>query len=266
VATPGRIPWIHPSAPAIELTASTGPMCRDVVDAALAAQALSGPDGRDVFALRDEPDDFLSGIERGVEGMRFAWSDDLGYASKYALEESPRVIAAIRDAAMGIAQLGAEVEPTDEKWDDFFPGFQLMNRAFGSGGRGTGERPTDQEYWEGMEVRGRTIDALNRVFRHHDVLLTPTTQLLAREVDQWDAAWSGRDRVQYPHGTFAGNYVSHVQLFNWLAVPAFSVPCGFVDGLPVGLQIVGPPGSDAKMFRIAWAFQNAFPRNERPLP
>ena len=53
-------------------------------------------------------------------------------------------------------------------------------------------------------------------------------------------------------------------LFNWLAMPAFSVPCGFVDGLPVGLQIVGPPGSDARIMRLAAAFQRAFPRDERP--
>jgi aspartyl-tRNA(Asn)/glutamyl-tRNA(Gln) amidotransferase subunit A len=264
VATPGRIPWIHPASPAIELTASTGPLCLDVVDAALAAQAMSGPDGRDVFALRDEPDNYLGTIDDGVEGMRFAWSDDLGYASKYALEESARVITTIREAAFGFSRLGATVEPTDERWDDFFPGFQMMNRVFGSGGRGTGPKPTDQEYWASMEIRGRNIDTLNRVFRDYDVLLTPTSQLLARKVEDWDAAWTGRDGVEYPYGTFAGNYVSHVQIFNWLAVPAFSIPCGFVDGLPVGLQIIGRPGSDAKMFRVARAFQSAFPRDERP--
>jgi Asp-tRNA(Asn)/Glu-tRNA(Gln) amidotransferase A subunit family amidase len=53
-------------------------------------------------------------------------------------------------------------------------------------------------------------------------------------------------------------------MFNWLAFPAVSVPCGFVDGLPVGLQIVGPPGSDARVMRLAVAFQKAFPRPEQP--
>jgi aspartyl-tRNA(Asn)/glutamyl-tRNA(Gln) amidotransferase subunit A len=114
-------------------------------------------------------------------------------------------------------------------------------------------------------VRGRNIDVLSRIFRDNDVLLTPTSQLTARTVEDWDAAWTGRDGRDYPHGGFAGTYVSHVMLFNWLAVPAFSIPCGFVDGLPIGLQIVGKPGSDAKMFRIAQAFQKAFPRDERPV-
>jgi aspartyl-tRNA(Asn)/glutamyl-tRNA(Gln) amidotransferase subunit A len=53
-------------------------------------------------------------------------------------------------------------------------------------------------------------------------------------------------------------------LLNWLAMPAFSVPCGFVDGLPVGMQVIGKPGSEVKMFQIAQAFQSAFALKERP--
>ena len=104
VATPGRIPWIHPSSPALALTASTGPMCRDVLDGAIATQAMAGPDGRDYFSLDRRARRLLAHIEDGVEGMRFAWSDDLGFASMYAQEESPRVIAAIREAAHGFTQ------------------------------------------------------------------------------------------------------------------------------------------------------------------
>jgi Asp-tRNA(Asn)/Glu-tRNA(Gln) amidotransferase A subunit family amidase len=265
VATPGRIPWVHPASPALALTASTGPMCRHVMDGALATQAMAGADGRDFFSLRDEPGDYLAGIDDGVEGMRFAWSDDLGFASMYAMEESPRVIAAIREAAWGFNRLGAVVEATDERWDDFYDGFMLINRAFGSGGRGTGDTPPPAEYWASMEARGRNVDKFNRLFEEVDVLLTPTAQLLAREVGEWNDCWTG-DQSRFAHGTFAPVYTSHVMLFNWLAMPAFSVPCGFVDGLPVGMQIVGKPGSEAKMFRIAQAFQKAFPRDERPLP
>jgi aspartyl-tRNA(Asn)/glutamyl-tRNA(Gln) amidotransferase subunit A len=263
VATPGRIPWVNPGAPAIALTASTGPMCRDVLDGAIATTAMAGRDGRDFFSLYDAPEDYMSTIDHGVEGMRFAWSDDLGYASIYAQEESPRVIAAIREAALGFRSLGASVEPTEETWDDFYDGFMLINQVFGSGGRGAGEPVTAERYWAGMDIRQRNYDALERVFAEHEVLLTPTTQLLARTVEEWNACWT-TDGARFTHGNFAGTYVSHVMLFNWLAVPAFSVPCGFVDGLPIGLQIVGRPGSEKTMFRIARAFQRAFPRPERP--
>jgi aspartyl-tRNA(Asn)/glutamyl-tRNA(Gln) amidotransferase subunit A len=53
-------------------------------------------------------------------------------------------------------------------------------------------------------------------------------------------------------------------MFNWLGMPAASVPCGHIDGLPIGLQIVGPPHSEPLIFRAAAAFSKAFPRPERP--
>jgi aspartyl-tRNA(Asn)/glutamyl-tRNA(Gln) amidotransferase subunit A len=56
------------------------------------------------------------------------------------------------------------------------------------------------------------------------------------------------------------SYSVYTGLFNLLKFPAVSVPCGFVDGL----QIVGFPGSDAKILRLARAFLEAFPRRERP--
>jgi amidase/aspartyl-tRNA(Asn)/glutamyl-tRNA(Gln) amidotransferase subunit A len=43
-----------------------------------------------------------------------------------------------------------------------------------------------------------------------------------------------------------------------------SVPCGFVDGLPVGLQIASWHGREDVVLRVARAFQQAFPRDERP--
>jgi Asp-tRNA(Asn)/Glu-tRNA(Gln) amidotransferase A subunit family amidase len=254
VATPGRIPWVLPATPAIALTASTGPMCRDVADGALALQALAGPDGRDYFSLRDEPEDYLANIDAGVEGMSFAWTDDFGYASIYAQEESPRVIATIREAAQKLTGLGAKVETTSETWVDFWDGFIMINRVFGSGGRGVGEPPTAEEYWESVTSRKVAVDAFDRVFRDHDVLLAPTSQLVARTIEDWNNCWTG-DGSRFAHGTFAPVYTSHVMLLNWLAMPAFSVPAGFVDGLPVGLQIIGKPGAEAKMLRIANALQ-----------
>jgi Asp-tRNA(Asn)/Glu-tRNA(Gln) amidotransferase A subunit family amidase len=238
-------------------------LCRDVKDGALTLQALAGPDGRDFFSLRDEPEDYLANIGAGVSGMRFAWTDDFGYASAYALEESPRVIVAIREAAKGFTKLGASVETTNEVWDDFWDGFNMINRVFGSGGRGMGEKPTPEEYWQSVTMRKRNTDAFDRIFRDYDVLLAPTTQLTARKVKDWNDCWTG-DASRFNHGTFAGTYTSHVMLLNWLAMPAFSVPCGFVDGLPVGMQIIGKPGTEVKMFQIAQAFQSAFPRKEHP--
>jgi Asp-tRNA(Asn)/Glu-tRNA(Gln) amidotransferase A subunit family amidase len=135
---------------------------------------------------------------------------------------------------------------------------------FGSGGRLMGERPTEDEYLTMTDARGRNLDRFMAIFDEYDVLLAPTAQLTARKVDDWNAAWT-TDGERYAHGTFAGTYVSHAMMQNWCSLPAFSVPAGFVDGLPVGLQLIGRPGTDALMFRVAQAFQRAFPRDERPI-
>ena len=53
----------------------------------------------------------------------------------YAFEESPRVIAAVRDAAKGFATLGADLDTLDETWEDFYPGLGGTMHLF------TGRRP-----------------------------------------------------------------------------------------------------------------------------
>src|SRR5690606_38193038 len=95
-----------------------GPITRDVRDAALAMQAMAGPDGRDVFCLPDAVPDYLAGLEQSVKGMRLAWTDDFGYTRKYALPGTEDIITAVRKAANGFTQLGATVEASGEQWQD----------------------------------------------------------------------------------------------------------------------------------------------------
>ena len=105
---------------------------------------------------------------------------------------------------------------------------------------------------------------MRAVLADHDVVLSATSQLLARKVEDWDAAWVRDGATFEPHKTFAPVYTSHTHMFNWLGFPAVSVPCGFVDGLPVGLQVIGLPGREDLVLRVANAYQSAFPITEKP--
>jgi aspartyl-tRNA(Asn)/glutamyl-tRNA(Gln) amidotransferase subunit A len=49
-------------------------------------------------------------------------------------------------------------------------------------------------------------------------------------------------------------------------LPGISVPCGFVDGLPVGLQIIAPRFEDARVFRVAHAYEQATAFHRAPSP
>jgi aspartyl-tRNA(Asn)/glutamyl-tRNA(Gln) amidotransferase subunit A len=255
--TPGRVPEVHYDTPKlVGLTTSTGPLCRSVRDAAIALQAIAGPDGRDFACIKTEPANLVSDLDEGVEGMSFAWSDDLGYAQLYAQEVSPRVVAGVRQAAMRLASLGAKVEPvghiSDDFWDDYVTTNYLFQIAMEV------PKPSSDRWERALDGRQRTWRSFRKVLTSHDLLLSPTLQLLAPTVEEWERSWL-REPESYRHGTFVPTYTCFTHIFNWIAFPAASVPCGLIDGLPVGLQIIGLPGSEDKILRAAQAFQVAFP-------
>ncbi|MHB8465739.1 MAG: amidase [Acidimicrobiales bacterium] len=262
--TPNLIPWVSHDVPSHSpMMMTMGPLARYVPDAAMTLQAMAGPDGRDFTCQQLDPPDYLAHIDDGVWGMRLAWTDDYGFTDMYAQEESPRVVAAARNAAKAFTTIGATIEATDEVWEDFFPGFFASCYLYPTGGAPEG--PPSPDVWNSaLGTRQRNWQRTRRVLANHDVLLSATSQLLPRTIEQWDAAWVADGASFAPHGTFAPVYTSHTHMFNWLGFPAVSVPCGFVDGLPVGLQIVGLPGREATVLRVANAFQTAAPRVERP--
>ena len=91
---------VHPTSnliPSVDYTGlrptpmlTIGPLCRDVVDAAIALQAMAGPDGRDFLCQQIDPPDYLEQVAAGAAGLRLGWTDDFGFTDMYAQEESPR--------------------------------------------------------------------------------------------------------------------------------------------------------------------------------
>jgi Asp-tRNA(Asn)/Glu-tRNA(Gln) amidotransferase A subunit family amidase len=268
--TRGLIPHVDYEKPTMMLTASYGPLARDVRDVALFTRALGGPDGRDYVCIQDDTPDCVARIDDGVEGMRLAWTEDFGFASRYDTRDSGRIIDVARNAAAGLAQLGATLETTDEVWEDRSPEATESWTAEPSlyevmvGINLTPVTPPDFEgYKRQAESRARNLAKFREFFRHHDVIMSVTAPRTSPTVEDWERAWTV-DGPSFPSGSFAPVYCSHTMIFNWLGLPAVSVPCGFVDGLPVGLQIASWVGREDKVLRVANAFQRAFPRDERP--
>jgi Asp-tRNA(Asn)/Glu-tRNA(Gln) amidotransferase A subunit family amidase len=232
-----------------------GPLTRDARDTALVLQAIAGPHGGTILSLQDEPPDYLRSIDRGVEEMRFAWTDDFGFAGAYAGPESERVIRVVRDGARRFTELGAAVETTSEVWDDWWPQPTVMMNPTGT---------SQEQYQAAEDARNRWWEGFRRVLGQHDLLLTPTIQHVAFDVERWNAAWSTANS-DYPNGSFVPTWTAHTFMHNWLGWPALSLPCGFVDGLPVGLQITAPPNNEALIVRAANAYLAAFPFGRPPI-
>jgi aspartyl-tRNA(Asn)/glutamyl-tRNA(Gln) amidotransferase subunit A len=267
--TQGLIPHVDYQRPKLRFSATFGPLARSVRDAALVTQALAGPDGRDYICIQESPRNYLEVLDAGVDGMRVAWTDDYGFTGQYATEESSRVIAQVRQRAFQLREQGAVVEETSVVWEP----------ARRGGGPGPGEPavyeievsanthplpPTDPElYREALAWRTRNWERFRTLFQSFDLLLSVTSQHIAPTMDAWRENWT-TPKYSSVEGGYAAVYTAHTVLFNLLGLPAVSVPCGFVDGMPVALQIVGPPSSEDRIFRLASAFQQAFPLEGRP--
>ena len=260
----GRVPaW--PLSP-FGTVAHVGPMSRTVADSALLMNILSLPDARDWHQLPHDPRDYRIGLDDGVRGLRIAYSADLGYASV-----DPEIAALVKKAALRFAELGAIVEEKDPGFENaadtfakhWFPGaayllstipakkHELIDPALRDTAR-QGAAFSPMELLAAAQKRGALGLHMQLFHQTYDLLLTPTLPLAAFEAGQEVAdqlkqkRWTDWSPFSYP--------------FNLTQQPAATVPCGLTsEGLPVGLQIVGPRYADALVLRAARAFESLSP-------
>jgi aspartyl-tRNA(Asn)/glutamyl-tRNA(Gln) amidotransferase subunit A len=102
----------------------------------------------------------------------------------------------------------------------------------------------DAYYLKAQKVRQLIADDFKRAFGNVDVLMGPTTPT---------AAFPLGDKTSDPITMYLNDIYTIGA--NLAGLPAMSIPCGFVGGLPVGLQIVGPHFSEGKLLNAAHAFQ-----------
>ena len=118
------------------------------------------------------------------------------------------------------------------------------------------------DYLKAMRVRTQIQAAFRQIFANVDLLVAPTRLSLP---DRADIPFP-EDEPKRPDqkGVVAGL----VQASNLCGLPAITVPCGFVNGLPIGLQIVGPPFQENRIIAFAKAFQGCtnFHRQHPPVP
>lgn len=262
----GRVPR-HGGFGSTMFFSSIGPMARDVRDAAMLLQVLADPMLDDPFCRSDAPPDYLVDLDAGIEGVSVGWWDNT-VAEGFS---DPRVLKAVRAVAEKIAGFGAhfaekpvklDTNGVDEAWRviDFVdrhanlgqelerdPGrFALLTPyaqarfAWAAGVSGT-------DYSRAILRRARFIRSLDEAFGAHDLLLAPTIGVTAPVIDENDLT----QRIPA--------LVSYTLPINFAGFCAASIPCGFVDGLPVGLQVVGRPNDEALVLRAARQFEIASP-------
>jgi len=267
----GRVP-AYPLSP-FGSVAHLGPHTMSVRDAALMMNVLKKPDARDWTALPPDAGDYTVGLEDGIRGLRIAYSPTLGYARHV----HPEIAAAVDAAVHQLQALGAHVEQVDPGFEDpleittglWFLGAHTVWRGLTAQQQAVTDPDFRAEAELGARLSAAQVQQLNlrrgalgshmrQFMQRYDLLVTPSVAVPAFEarapgsVPMAPQSMLGWTPFSYP--------------FNLTQQPAISVPCGLTqEGLPMGLQIVGPMFGDAQVLRAARAYESVQPLPRPPL-
>ncbi|MSQ06957.1 MAG: Asp-tRNA(Asn)/Glu-tRNA(Gln) amidotransferase subunit GatA [Dehalococcoidia bacterium] len=262
-----------------------GPLTRDVTDCALMLNAIAGHDPRDATSLPQPRQDYTATLGQDIRGLR------LGVPGEYF---TPGMQEGVRQAVLAgiktLEGLGAVIQPvslpttkyalacyyiiapsecsanlarydgvkygySDQAAEDMWGAMeQTRGHGFGPevkrrimlGTYALSSGYYDAYYRKAQQVRTLIRQDFDRVFAEVDALVTPTSPVVAFPLGDKTA-----DPVQM--------YLIDVCTLpvNIAGLPAMSVPCGFAEGLPVGMQLIGPRLSEAALLRTAYAYQQA---------
>jgi len=258
-----------------------GPMARDTLSTALLLQAISGSDLRDSTTSSQKPQNYVEEALRKTEGLRVGIVKD-GFTN---IDE--KVSEKVYDAIGVLEKIGCRVEEVsmpflkhalpayyiiamaecssnlarfdgirygarrvEGRWEDRVVktrtegfGDEVKRRIFlGTFVLSAGYK--EDFYMKACRVRGKIHDDFKRLFKDFSALATPTMPVLPWRI---------------------GELVSPLEMYmmdfetvavNLAGLPAISVPAGFVNSLPVGLQLIGNHFEEATLLRISYAYEN----------
>ena len=264
--SPGRVPtW---PAQSVWLSLSVeGPMARTVEDVALLLSALAGPDARAPLSLETPGARFGEPLERDFDGVRVAWSRDLG-----GLPVDPRVRSVLEAQRSVFESLGCTVEEAEPDLRDADTIFRVLRACTVELRLGRlydtrraelketlvwnleeGRRLSGPEIGRAERARIELHERVREFMERYEYLILPVSQVPPFDVrERW---------VTEIEGVKMETYIDWMKSCSQITVtglPAISVPCGFtLEGLPVGVQIVGRHRADFSVLQLARAFELA---------
>lgn len=256
-----------------------GPITRTVEDNAYVLQAIAGHDPLDSTSVPVDVPNYVSALTGDVKGLKIAVPKE--YLAEATEEVRQSVSAALKvleglgatweeislphskyaaatyylvssgEASANLARFDgvrfgfrADVDNLDDLYDESRRqglGAEVKRRILlGTFSQSTGYY--DDLYVKAQRVRTLIKQEIDQVFEKYDVIIGPTTVDTAFKASEATASY-GNDILNVPT--------------NLAGVPAISVPCGMVNGLPVGLQVIGKHFDEQTIYRVAHAYEQA---------
>lgn len=257
---------------------SIGHFTKTVEDNAMYLQITAGSDPKDATTPPVAVPDYRANLNKGVKGLK------IGVPKEYFIEGlDPKVKTIIEKGLKWYESEGAELIEISLPHTPFaievyyiiqtaevssnlarFDGIRFGNdrSSFGDEAKrrimlGTYVLSAgyyDAFYKKAMQVRTLLKRDFEEAFKKVDVMITPTSPTLP---------WKLGEKTNDPLAMYLSDiFTVHANL---VGVPGLSVPAGFVDGLPVGMQILGPHFSEDRLYQVGYAYEQANPVwKERP--
>lgn len=262
-----------------------GPITKDVTDCALLMNAICGKDPRDSTSVDLPVPNFTAALIPDVKGLRIGVPKEF-FAQGVATEVAEAIYTAVRllegqgaiveETSLPTVEYGlacyyilapAEASSNLARYDGVKYGWRTQELAGHVGmvektrGEGFGAEVKqrimigtyalsagyyDAYYLKAQQVRTLIRRDFNRAFEQYDVLVTPVSPTVAFRIGEKaddPLAMKLADVCTIP--------------VNIAGLPALSLPCGFQDGLPIGMQIIGKPWDEETILRIAYTFEQA---------
>ena len=260
-----------------------GPMARTAEDCALLLQAMAGFDAKDSTSVDQPIDDYLAALSQPLNGLRiglpkeyFGAGLDPRIADKVmaVVEELKKLGASVKEISLPNMQHAipayyviapAEASSNLSRFDGVRFGYRCENpvnledlykRSRGEGFGAEVKRRImvgtyalsagyyDAYYLKAQKIRRLIKNDFVAAFNDVDVILGPTTPNLA-----WKLGEKNNDPV--------AQYLEDIYTItaNLAGIPGLSMPAGFVDGLPVGVQLLAPYFQEGRLLNVAHQYQ-----------
>jgi len=254
-----------------------GPMARTVEDVALMLDVVAGPASADPYSLAAPERSYTDAIRREIGDLSIAFSPDLGIC-----EVDPRIRDVVEDAVKDVRGLCGTVKRTDpdfpHDWEGLHESIEVLLQDRYWGMYDNFRRDLNLDLLENRDevtdevvsriekaqeldaldvrraerIRTDAYDAVQDLLTDHDLLVTPTLGMPPFEKDTKPSEING-EPVDPLHGW------ALTWPINLTGNPTASIPVGFADGLPVGMQIIGSRLDDATVLAASAALERARP-------
>lgn len=263
-----------------------GPITKDVRDCAIVLNAIAGHDSKDSTSIPGERPDYTQALREDVKGLKIGIPEEFfGNGIRPAVKES--VEKALRDYETMGAELvpislprtkyaisayyiiaPAEASSNLSRYDGVgfglrVPGENIIDMYKKTRTQGFGSEVQrrimlgtyvlsagyyDAYYLKALKVRTLIKEDFTKAFEKVDLIMTPTVP---------GTAFKFGEKTADPLSMYMED-VCTVPV-NLAGIPGISIPCGFADGLPIGLQLIGPNLSEELLLRAAYTFEQAHP-------